>query len=207
VTAPDALVHLHRPAAPGRVTLLLLHGRGGSEGDLVPLADAVDPGLGVLAPRGPDAQTPAGYAWFLHHAIGVPVEESLDARLAEVGDWLAAAVAAHGTGPVVAVGFSNGGMMAGALLAARPDLVASAALLSGAYPLPEHVLALGGVRGRRVHMAGGDADPFHPVQTLAAGERSYAAAGALVERHVTPGAGHGITQGQVDDLRAWLASG
>ena len=203
----DALVHLHRPAAPGRPTLLLLHGRGGGEGDLVPLADALDPGLGVLAPRGPDAQQPAGFAWFLHRAIGVPVEESLDARLAEVGDWLAAAVAGYGTGPVVTVGFSNGGMMAGALLAARPDLVSAAALLSGAYPLPPHVAALGGLAGRRVHMAGGDADPFHPLETLAAGERSYAAAGALVERHVAPGAGHGITASQVEDLRAWLTSG
>lgn len=201
------LVHLHRPARPGRPTLLLLHGRGGSEGDLVALADAVDPGVGVLAPRGPDAQQPAGFAWFLHRAIGIPVEESLDARLAEVGDWVAAAAARYGTGPLVAVGFSNGGMMAGALLAARPDLVTSAALLSGAYPLPAHVLALGGASGRRIIMAGGDADPFHTAETLDAGEASYTAAGAVVEKHLTPGAGHGITASQVDALRAWLASG
>lgn len=201
------LVHLHRPAEPGRPTLLLLHGRGGAEGDLVPLADAIAPGLGVLAPRGPDAQQPAGFAWFLHRAIGVPVPESLDARLAQVGAWVADAAARYGTGPLVAVGFSNGGMMAGALLAARPDLVSSAALLSGAYPLPAPVLALGGVAGRRIHMAGGDADPFHTVDTLDAGEASYAASGALVEKHVTPGAGHGITASQVDALRDWLASG
>lgn len=203
----DALVHLHRPAAPGRPTLLLLHGRGGSEGDLVPLADAIDPGLGVLAPRGPDPQQPAGFAWFLHRAIGVPVEESFDARLAQIGDWLATAEDRYGTGPVVAVGFSNGGMMAGALLAARPDLVSAAALLSSAYPLPAHITALGGLAGRRVHVAAGDADPFHPMETLEAGVRSYTAAGAEVERHVAPGAGHGITASQVDDLRAWLASG
>lgn len=203
----SGLIHLHRPAAPGRPTLLLLHGRGGAEGDLVPLADALDPGLGVLAPRGPETQHPGGFAWFQHLAVGVPVPESLDACLASVGDWIAAAAERYATGPLIAVGFSNGGMMAGALLAARPELVSSAALLSGAYPLPPHVMALGGAAGRRVHMAGGDADPFHPVATMDAGAAAYAAAGAVVERHVTPGAGHGITASQVDALREWLAAG
>jgi predicted esterase len=61
---------------------------------------------------------------------------------------------------VVAIGFSNGGMMAGSILSARPDLVGAAALLSSAYP-PPAVLALGGARRRPVVAAGGDADPFH----------------------------------------------
>lgn len=204
---PDAddLVHLHRPAAPGAGWLLLLHGRGGSEGDLVGVADAVLPGAGLLAPRGPEPQPP-GWAWFTHHEIGVPVRASLDARLAEVAGWLEAVLARHGVdGPVTAVGFSNGGMMAGALLSARPDLVGAAALLSSGYPLPEHVTALGGLRGRRVLITGGDADPFHTVDTLRAGARAYRDAGAEVEAVVEPGAPHAVTMDQAAHLARWLS--
>src|SRR5262249_9590848 len=97
---PPPMRALVRAPAEGRPTLLLLPGRGGAEGDLVPLADALGPGLGVLAPRGPDPEG-GGFAWFRHHRIGVPVEESLDRRLAEVGDWLAGALPEAGIAPPV----------------------------------------------------------------------------------------------------------
>lgn len=201
----DALVHLRRAAAPGAPTLLLLHGRGGAEGDLVGLADALGEGLGVLAPRGPVPQPP-GWAWFRHHAIGVPVEDDLDARLALVGDWLTDACARYGVAaPLVAVGFSNGGMMAGALMAARPELVDAVALLSSAYPLTARLHGLAGLRGRPVFAAGGDDDPFHPVETMRRGVAAYGASGAEVEAHVEAGAGHGVTSGQVGLLARWLA--
>lgn len=191
-------------AAPGAPTLLALHGRGGAEGDLLGLGEALGTGAGVLAPRGPEPQG-AGYAWFRHHAIGVPDLPSLDARLAEVAAWLEAAVAEHGlAAPLTAVGFSNGGMMAGALAAARPDLVGDVALLSSAYPLPPGVVALGGLRGRRVLAAGGDEDPFLPMDTAAAGIAQYRAAGAEVTEAWRRG-GHGVGQEEVAALRAWLA--
>jgi phospholipase/carboxylesterase len=197
---------LVRVPAEGRPTLLLLHGRGGTEGDLVPLADALGPGLGVLAPRGPEPEG-GGFAWFRHHRIGVPVEESLDRRLAEVGDWLAGALREAGIAPpVVAVGFSNGGMMAGALGAARPELVGAVALLSSAYPLPPRVMALGGLGGTPVFAGAGDGDPFHPPSVMEAGVRAYRDAGALVEAHTYPGASHEVTQREVADLAAWLAA-
>lgn len=201
----DALVHVRRAAAPGAPTLLLLHGRGGAEGDLVGLADALGGGLGLLAPRGPVPQPP-GWAWFRHHAVGVPLEADLDARLALVGDWLAEARARHGIpGALVAVGFSNGGMMAGALMAARPELVDAAALLSSAYPLTARLHDLDGLRGRPVFAAGGDDDPFHPVETMRRGVAAYGASGADVEAHLEPGAGHGVTARQVGLLAEWLA--
>jgi phospholipase/carboxylesterase len=198
------LVHVQRPARGGRPALLLLHGRGGTEGDLLGVARAIDEGLGALAPRGPEPQPP-GYAWFRHLRIGVPEIASLRECLALVGGWLEAAMRVYGiAGPVDAVGFSNGGMMAGALAAARPDLVGGAVLLSSGYPLPEEVSAQGGLAGARILIAGGDDDPFHPLETMRRGAAAYAAAGAEVEVHVTPGAGHGITQDQIDRARAWL---
>ncbi len=142
-----SLVHRFEPAAPGSPTLLALHGRGGAEGDLQGLGDALGGGVGVLAPRGPEPQG-GGFAWFRHHAIGVPELPSLEENLALVAAWLDAAVAEHGLeAPLVAVGFSNGGMMAGALAAVRPDLVGDVALLSSAYPLPAQTLAHGGLSG------------------------------------------------------------
>lgn len=198
-----SLVHRLAPASPGAHTLLALHGRGGAEGDLLGLGEALGGGVGVLAPRGPEPQG-AGFAWFRHHAIGVPEIASLEENLALVAAWLDAAVAEHGLeAPLTAVGFSNGGMMAGALSAARPDLVGDVALLSSAYPLPAATAALGGLRGRRVLAAGGREDAFLPAAVAAAGVASYRDAGAEVTEAWRPG-GHGVGAEEIAALAGWL---
>ena len=200
------MTFLARPASGGAPTLLLLHGRGGREDDLVPLVDAIDPRMGYLAPRGPEPEG-GGYAWFRNIRIGIPVVESLEARLRELADWLDSALAAEGApDAVVAVGFSNGGMMAGAIAAARPGLVRGAACLSAAYPLPASMRALGGLDGKPVYLAAGDSDPFHPVEVFREGVTWYRAAGALVTERLVPGAGHQLTGEEVADLRAWIPS-
>jgi predicted esterase len=205
--SPQDLVHVWEAPRHGTQTLLLLHGRGGNEHDLVPVAHVIAPGAGVLAPRGPEAQPPAGFAWFAHRAIGVPVPESFDARLAEVAAWLDATAPEFGiTTPITALGFSNGGMMAGALVAARPDLVDSAILVASGYALPGDITALGGLRGRRILVCGGDEDPFHTLEMMRAGVDSYRAAGAEVDARVFPGVGHTITREQALDAAAWLAA-
>lgn len=85
-----SLAHRYARTAPGASTLLAPHGRGG-EGDLIGLGEALGAGVGVLAPRGPEPQG-GGYAWFRHHAIGVPELASLDECLEIVGAWVEAAV-------------------------------------------------------------------------------------------------------------------
>ena len=108
MTAIDAYVYLHRPAADRQPTLLLLHGRGGSEADLVGVAEALGTGVGYLAPRGPELQPP-GWAWFTNRGIGIPVVENAQRHLAALSQWLDIARAHHGiAGPMIAVGFSNG---------------------------------------------------------------------------------------------------
>jgi phospholipase/carboxylesterase len=198
-----SLAHRYIEAAPGSPTLLALHGRGGSEGDLAGLGDALGAGVGVLAPRGPEPQG-GGYAWFRHRAIGVPELASLDECIEIVAAWLDAAIVEHGLeAPLTAVGFSNGGMMAGALSAARPDLVGDVALLSSAYPLPPEIVARGGLRGRRALAAGGTEDPFLDPATAAAGVSSYRAAGVELTEAWRPG-GHWVGPGEVEALRGWL---
>jgi phospholipase/carboxylesterase len=206
MTGLGAFAHVWDGPGTRDPALLALHGRGGTEADLIPAVRLIGPGHGVLAPRGPEPQPP-GWAWFAHRAIGVPVEESFDARLAELSCWLEAAAAHYGIGlPMAAVGFSNGGMMAGALVAVRPDLVDRAVLIASGYPLPPHLLA-GGMAGRRLLILGGTDDPFHTTATMDAGERSYRAAGADVDARRYPGVGHTITREQADDAAVWLASG
>lgn len=198
-----SLVHRVAPAAPGAPVLLALHGRGGAEGDLLALGEALGGGIGVLAPRGPEPEG-GGFAWFRHHAIGVPDLPSLDENLELVADWLAGAVAEMGlAAPLTAVGFSNGGMMAGALSAARPDLVGDVALLSSAYPLPPETVARGGLSGRRVLAAGGVDDPFLPRATAEDGIASYRAAGAEVTEAWRAG-GHGVGPDELAALARWL---
>lgn len=198
-------IYRHLPAPEGAPTVLALHGRGGREDDLLGLAEALGGGVGLLAPRGPEPQPP-GYAWFLNRGVGIPVLESFEERLAETAAWLRAiAVELDLAIPVPAVGFSNGGMMAGALAAAHPDLVSDVALLSSAYPLPDEIVSRGGLRGRRVVAVGGENDPFLPVATAVAGVECYRAAGADVSATLRPG-GHGIGPEEIDVLRAWLSA-
>jgi phospholipase/carboxylesterase len=206
-TGVAGFVHIWQgPPRPGPV-VLALHGRGGSERDLVPAARLIAPGRGVLAPRGPEPQPPAGWAWFAHRAIGVPVDASFDARLGELVAWLEAAVAAYDIPPpLTALGFSNGGMMAGALVATRPDLVDAAMLMASGYRLPAHISARGGLTGRRILIVGGAEDPFHTADMMDQGARAYAAAGADVLALRYPGAGHTITREQTLDAAAWLAA-
>ena len=200
----DAFLHVRRRAEKDAPTLLLLHGRGGSERDLVGIGHALGAGVGYLAPRGPEVQPP-GWAWFTNRGIGIPVVENTQGHLDDLSAWLDVALAHYGiTSPVVAVGFSNGGMMAGALLAARPDVVSGAALFSSAYPLPAELRDRGGLAGRRMFITAGDADPMHPTATFTAGVASYEEAGAIVEASLEPGVGHEITLAQVDALRGWL---
>lgn len=191
-------------AAGNLPTLLLLHGRGGFEHDLLDLAAMVAPGWGVIAPRGPEREG-NGYAWFQHQAIGVPVIESLDVRLHETAEVAAGLARDAGVRlPMVAVGFSNGGMMAGALGCARPDLVGGVVLLSSTYPLPSHIYDMGGLCGTPVLALAGGADAVHPREVHAAGVAAYSGAGAAVTAAVDPDAGHEVSTEQVHVMRTWL---
>ena len=193
----------HVPAPEGGPTLLALHGRGGREDDLLVLAEALGGRVGILAPRGPEPQPP-GFAWFLNRGIGIPVLESVEQRVAELATWLAATTAELGlAAPLTAVGFSNGGMMAGAMAAVHPELVGDVALLSSIYPLPDEIVEHGGLRGRRVLAIGGENDPFLPVSIALEGVAVYRAAGADLTATLRPG-GHGIGPEEIDALQEWL---
>jgi phospholipase/carboxylesterase len=160
MTAP-ALGWTHRfaPAArPGLPPLLLLHGTGGNEDDLLPLGERLLPGAALLSPRG-QVMERGMPRFFRRIAEGVFDLEDLRRRTGELAEFVTAARGEYGLGsPPVAVGFSNGANIAAALLLLRPGTLGGALLLRPMVPLvPDPLPQLGGVP---VQINAGVADPI-----------------------------------------------
>jgi predicted esterase len=198
-----AYVHVFRPAAkPGAPTLLLLHGTGGNEHDLLPLAEQLSPAAGVLSPRG-NVLERGMPRFFRRLAEGVFDIEDLRRRTDELADFVTASAHQYGFAPqrVIAVGFSNGANIAGSLLLLRPKVLAGAILFRAMVPLEPDVPAA--LTGTPVLLSNGRRDPIVPgaqVERLAALLRE---AGANVTVAWQP-AGHELTQSDITDARAWL---
>jgi predicted esterase len=136
VAALDFIHHYQPATAPGAPTLLLLHGTGGNEEDLLPLAPELLPGAGILSPRGKVLEHGMP-RFFRRLAEGVFDLDDLRARTAELAEFVAAAAAHYrfDAARVSAVGFSNGANIAGSLLLLRPGVLERAVLFRAMVPL------------------------------------------------------------------------
>src|SRR5437762_23639 len=117
-------------------TLLLLHGTGGNERDLIRLGRELDPSASLLSPRGQVLENGMP-RFFQRLAEGVFDEQDLIRRTHELADFIEQAAVHYGFDPqkAVAVGYSNGANIAGALLLLRPGAIRGAALLRPMVPL------------------------------------------------------------------------
>ena len=191
-----ALSFLHRfqagtdPAAP---PLLLLHGTGGSEDNLLPLGRAVAPGSALLAPRGQVLENGMP-RFFRRLAEGVFDEADLRRRTAELARFVAEARTAYGLAAPIALGFSNGANIAAAMLLLQPRALAGAILLRAMVPLAEPPVLL----------LSGAADPIVPAHNAVRLASQLGRAGATLAHEVLP-AGHGLAQADLTLARAWLA--
>jgi phospholipase/carboxylesterase len=200
----DRYVHRWEPAADPRIpfTLLLLHGTGGNEGDLLPLGHSVAPGAAQLSPRGNVLE--AGHPRFFRRlAEGVLDEADRAYRANEMSDWVAAAAEHYGFDParVAALGYSNGANLASAMLVLRPGTLAAAVLMRpmAAPPAPP-ALDLGGVP---VLITAGLHDPWsQDAGVLAETLRSH---GAEVELQ-TLAAGHELVRADLKRAREWFVT-
>jgi phospholipase/carboxylesterase len=148
--------HLLVPGT-GALTLLLLHGTGGDEHQLVDLGRQLAPGATLLSPRGKELEHGAP-RFFRRFRIGEFDIPNLLARTDELAGFVGAAREAYGLGDVVALGYSNGANIAAGMLLRRPEALAGAALLRATLPYePETTPALD---GRRVLLATGTRDPY-----------------------------------------------
>ena len=198
-------VHVYQPPAGGSGrTLLLLHGTGGDERDLLPLARMLDPSAGVLAPRGKVLENGMP-RFFRRIAEGVFDIEDVKRRANELADFLAAAATHYGFGGegLIAAGFSNGANIAGATLLLRPEALGGAILFRAMVPLmPERMPVL---PATPVFLSNGRQDPLvapSDTEQLAALLRK---AGAHVTVAWQPG-GHQLTQPDVEQARDWLSA-
>jgi len=198
----NGFVHYFEPGdAP---TLLLLHGTGGTERDLVPIGQAIAPGATILSPRGRVLENGMP-RYFRRLAEGVFDMEDLHARTDELAEWISTTVEARGIAeqPIVAIGFSNGANMAGSLLLSHPGLLAGAILLRPMTPfVPE---PLPDLAGTRVLIGAGTQDPLVSAEDSRELGALLTRCGAEVEIHWQPG-GHGLAQGDLNVARSWFAS-
>jgi predicted esterase len=182
--------------------LLLLHGTGGDEHDLLPLGRALAPGAALLSPRGKVLENGMP-RFFRRLAEGVFDLRDLEVRTHELADFVRAAREAHGLGDLrpIAVGFSNGANIAAALLLLRPDVLGGAVLFRAMVPIEPATQP--DLRAVRVFLGAGRRDGIASpaqIERLAAMLKS---AGASVDVHWVD-AGHGLTAEDVAAAKTWL---
>jgi predicted esterase len=202
-----ALSFIHRyepPVRPELPTLLLLHGTGGDENDLLPLGRNLLPDAGMLSPRGKVLEQGMP-RFFRRLAEGVFDVEDLKRRTAELAEFVAETADHYRFDPrrVVAAGFSNGANIAASLLLSRSDVLAAAVLFRAMVPFIPDALPPGG--SASVLLSNGSADPLIPAAETERLANLLRSAGADVTVEIQP-AGHHLTQRDVARARDWLAS-
>ncbi len=203
---PDGLGLVHRwepgDDASGLV-LLLLHGTGADENDLLPLGRALAPGASLLSPRGKVQEQGRVNRWFARHAEGVLDTDDLRRRAEELAGFVDAAADTYGfdTSRVVAVGFSNGANIAAGMLLLGHVAVRGAVLFAPMLPLePEERPDLDTVG---VFISSGRQDPICLPEQAELLASLLTDAGAAVELHFHPG-GHALDRSHVALARDWV---
>ena len=204
MSEPD-FIHRFVPAASGDArVVLLLHGTGGNESDLLPLASELVPGAAVLSPRGKVSENGMP-RFFRRFAEGVFDEEDIILRANELADFVTAAAQRYSfdASNVMALGYSNGANIAAAMMLLRPEVLKSALLLRAMVTLSHPPAAQ--LSGKRVLLSAGESDPIIPlanVQRLAAVLKNAVADVTLDIQQ----ASHGLVQADLASARRWLSA-
>ncbi|MDO7907545.1 alpha/beta hydrolase [Paenibacillus sp. JX-17] len=196
--------HIYRQGSdPHAPVLLMLHGTGGNEHDLLPLAELISPESSVLGVRGNVLENGMP-RFFRRLAEGIFDEEDLIFRTAELRGFIDEAAEQYGfdRSSVVAIGYSNGANIAASLLFHYKDALAGAILHHAMVPL--RGLELPNLSGTPVWMGSGHNDPLIPADQSRELADLLQGAGAEVEMH-WESFGHQLTRTEVDAAAAWFA--
>jgi phospholipase/carboxylesterase len=183
-------------------TLLLLHGTGGNEEDLIPLGQELLPGAAILSPRGKVSEYGAP-RFFRRLAEGVFDHEDLLFRTHELAGFVEAAADEYDFAPskVVAVGYSNGANVAASTILLHPGLLRAAVLFRAMVPFEPEVTP--DLSGMPIFMAAGRMDRMIPPENTQRLADILTEAGADVDlrwRNV----GHPLTYEEVGEAKQWL---
>ncbi|WP_040287189.1 alpha/beta hydrolase [Sporosarcina koreensis] len=185
-----------------RPVLLLLHGTGGTEEDLLPIADILDPVASVLSVRGNVLENGMP-RFFRRLSEGVFDEEDLVYRTGELKDFINSAADTYGfdMSNVVAVGYSNGANIAASLLFHFADVLKGAVLHHPMVPIRNRDLP--DLTGIPVWIGAGANDPICPQAESTELHSLLQQAGASVELHWEH-AGHQLTMAEVKAAQGWF---
>lgn len=191
----------HQGSNTEKPTFLLLHGTGGNENDLLPLANYVDPEASVLSVRGNVSENGMP-RFFKRLAEGVFDMEDLKARTEELNEFISKAAKDHGFDRknVIAIGYSNGANIAANLLFTYSDALKGAILH---HPMvPNRETELPDLTGVPVFISAGTNDPICPSEESTDLERLLKNAGAEVHLH-WENYGHQLTMPEVEAAKVW----
>ncbi|AOS45269.1 Putative hydrolase MhqD [Lacunisphaera limnophila] len=203
----SSLSYLHRfePGDGAKAPpLLLLHGTGGNENDLLPLGRQLAPGSPLLSPRG-DVSEHGMPRFFRRFAEGVFDLKDVAQRTQALADFVAAAAREYGFDPnrLAALGYSNGANIAASLLLLRPESLTAAVLLRPMVVLEPKQLP--DLTGKRISLLSGRHDPIVPVDHPPRLAEMFRRAGASVDLHWLD-TGHQLTEGDLQLAAGFLAA-
>lgn len=196
---------IHRYVAPtngSKRVLLLLHGTGGDETDLLPLGREIDPDAALLSLRGKVVENGAP-RFFRRFAEGVFDEEDIVKRAHELADFLTVAATEYSfaADDLIALGYSNGANIAAAMMLVRREALRSAILFRAMVTLSQPPPA--DLSGTSVLITSGRHDPIIPLENAERLTSLLRDAGAEVTHEVEQ-ASHALTQGDLEAAKRWL---
>lgn len=181
--------------------LLLLHGTGGDENDLIPLGRMVAPDRALLSVRGKVMEGGAP-RFFRRLAEGVFDEADVVRRAHQLADFVDASRKEYGVAEPIALGYSNGANIAAAMLMLRPQTLRAGILLRAMAPLGKSPQA--DLAGKSILLLSGAHDPIVPLDCCVGLADTLSLSGARVERRVLP-VGHQLSQLDAELSRKWLS--
>jgi len=190
------------PKSPPARILLLLHGTGGNENDMIPLGRDLDPAAALLSLRGNVLENGMP-RFFRRLAEGVFDEEDVVRRANEMADFIPAVAAKYAFDPatLTVVGYSNGANIAASVFLLRPGVIKSAVLLRAMVPLAP--AASPDLAGSRVMICSGTNDPIIPVANAERLTTMLREGGAEVTLRLEA-AGHQLVFNEIAAAKKWM---
>ena len=177
-------------------TLLLLHGTGGTESDLVGIGRDLLPGAAILSPRGKVSEHGAS-RWFRRFAEGVFDEADMKQQADDLADF----IKTQGAKNITALGYSNGANMGAALMTFHPDLLSGLIMWRGMKILQESITP--DLNGKRILMTNGLVDQMGPIESAREQAKRFKECGANITTHEL-GTGHSLTKADFSLTAEWL---